>query len=134
MIVARKVIQSPASTPTHKLSLGHAQMDRICREFGLANRSAVESAILDDLHSACGFEPKRPRDGSASAFGELDVFGLTRSYYMKSDEMTRDRLVVIAARERPCGWLEQRRETAITPIVEFRLWIGVEGGTHPDHT
>ena len=43
---------------------------------------------------------------------------------MRPDDVTRDRLVVLASIKRPSGWLEHRREAAITPKVEFRFSPG----------
>jgi hypothetical protein len=112
----------PRSALTCQLGLGVAQGDRIARDFGLRDRAAAQNAILEDLHAVCGIEPMPARDGSAGdAFGDLTLYGLTRSYHVRPDENTRDHLVVLGVRQRPTGWLEARRENAIMPRVEFRF-------------
>ena len=105
-----------------QLSLGVAQAERIAREFGLGDRRAAEQAILEDLNAACGIEPKAGRAGApGTAFGDLVLYGLTRSYHVRVAEVTADRFVVLGARENPSGWLEARREAAVAPRVEFRF-------------
>lgn len=118
------------SALTCQLGLGATQSDRIARDFGLRDRSAAQAAILEDLHAICGIEPMPARDGSVGdAFGDLTLYGLTRSYHVRPDEHTRDHLVVLGVRQRPTGWLEARRENAIMPRVEFSF---TARGMEPD--
>lgn len=105
-----------------QLALGVVQAERIARAVGVVDRRAAEAAIIDDLNAACGIEPKQASDGGpGTAFGDLVLYGLTRSYHVRVEEVTRDRLVVLSTREGPAGFLEARREEAVTPRVEFRF-------------
>lgn len=119
---AAAVSAVPRSALTCQLGLGVAQADRIARDFGLRDRAAAQGAILEDLHAVCGIEPMPGRDGSVGdAFGDLTLYGLTRSYHVRPDDHTRDHLVILGVRQRPTGWLEARRENAIVPRIEFRF-------------
>jgi hypothetical protein len=112
----------PRSALTCQLALGIAQADRIARDFGLRDRASAQNAVLEDLHAVCGIEPMPGKDGSVGdAFGDLTLYGLTRSYHVRPDDHTRDHLVILGVRQRPTGWLEARREKAIMPKVEFRF-------------
>lgn len=104
------------------LTLGHSQAGRVGLDFGLSDRGAIEAAILDDLGSVCAIEPKPGADGQpGSAFGDLVLYGLTRTYHVRPDDISRDRLVILSARQRPSGWLEAQREKAIAPRIDFRF-------------
>jgi hypothetical protein len=104
------------------LSIGHVQMGRVCRDFELSDRSATEAAILDDLGSVCAIEPKLGIDGEpGTAFGDLVLYGLTRTYHVRPDEMHGDRLTILSVIQRPSGWLEAQREKSVTPKVDFRF-------------
>lgn len=105
-----------------QLSLGQAQATRISRDFGLNDRASTESAILDDLGGICAIEPKPGADGEVgTAFGDLVLYGLTRSYHARPDDIYKDRLVILSAIQRPSGWLERLREKSITPKIDFRF-------------
>lgn len=112
------------------LAIGHVQMSRICRDFELSDRAATESAILDDLGSVCAIEPKLGPDGEqGTAFGDLVLYGLTRTYHVRPDDTHRDRLTILSVIQRPSGWLEARRENSVTPRVDFRF---LPRGREPD--
>lgn len=102
-----------------QLAIGHNQSHRICKDFELGDRRATEAAILDDLSSVCAIEPLP--DSKEGAFGDLAFYGLTRSYHVRPDEISKDRFVILGVRQRPSGWLEAQRERAITPKVDFRF-------------
>lgn len=113
---------APRSALSCQLMLGHARGDQIGRDFELRDKAAIEAAIIDDLHAACAIEPMQGRDNTAgNAFSDLMLYGLTRSYHVRPDEMSADRLIILGVRQRPSGWLEARREKAIAPRVEFRF-------------
>jgi hypothetical protein len=111
-----------ASALSCQLVLGHTQSGRISQEFSLSDRGATEAAILDDLSAVCAIEPKPGIDGEAgSAFGDLVLYGLTRTYHVRPDEISKDRFVILSARQRPSGWLEAQREKAVTPRIDFHF-------------
>lgn len=111
---------SKGSALSCQIALGHTQSSRISRDFGLTDRAATEVAILDDLGDLCAIEPKPGADGEpGSAFGDLVLYGLTRSYHVRPDETYKDRLVILSAIQRPPGWLERLREKSITPKIDF---------------
>lgn len=104
------------------LAIGHVQSSRISRDFGLSDRAATESAILDDLGSVCAIEPKLGSEGAqGTAFGDLVLYGLTRTYHVRPDETHQDRLTILSVIQRPSGWLEARREKSVTPKIDFRF-------------
>lgn len=106
-----------------QLALAHFQADKIARSFDLLDRGATEQAIVEDLNAICGIKPKLAPDGVARAdpTAELVLLGLTRSYHVKVDDRTQDRLLILGSRIVPTGLLERQRESALVLRIEFRF-------------
>ncbi|WP_343698941.1 AAA domain-containing protein [Caulobacter sp.] len=123
--------KTPPAALSCQLALAHHRADQIARAFELSDRGAVEQAILEDLNAICGIKPKPGHDGTfsneADPTSELTLMGLTKSYHVKRDERSMDRLVIHAVRSLPTGLLERLRETALVPRIDFRFTsLGVQ--------
>ncbi len=117
--------KAPPAALSCQLALAHHRADQIARVFDLSDRGAVEQAILEDLNAICGIKPKLGRDvdlsQEADPTAELTLIGLTKSYHVKRDDRSLDRLVIHTVRSLPTGLLERQRETALVPRIDFRF-------------
>lgn len=113
---------APKAALTCQLALSHFQVDKICRSFDLHDRGATEQAIADDLNAVCGIKPKSAANATIAGSdpsSELVLLGLTRSYHVKVDERTQDRLTILSTRVLPTGLLERQRESALIARIDF---------------
>ncbi|MBB3810580.1 AAA domain-containing protein [Pseudochelatococcus contaminans] len=125
MLTPRRSARKPAKALlTCQLELAATKFDSIARTFGLAERSAVEEAVLEDLSTICGLKLMPSLDsqtGSIDPSTNLLLLGLSNSYHAKVEARGQDRLVLLGARQLPHGLMERQRETALVLPISFRF-------------
>jgi hypothetical protein len=99
------------------LAIGRERVEILEQAVGASTRGELEKAIVADLQDAA-FQPYVDRGQEAKA-GHFRLLGTEFTYHVAVDGQEKDRLRVINAARASVVALEERRERAFQPYVEF---------------